>query len=318
VVLRSLVNTGTTLVCEVSLADEWTDAGLFRLNSDEVPGRLRAFLEGWLGVYRIRPEFKVVVTDLQAFLTDLKLWLDHVDLGARGGAGSEAETVLARVMEELDRTAIPAINHLHERFEEIADALEPEERPAHQHLARRHLHPLYLCSPFGFRAFHKPLGYAGDYEMVNMILRDPHEGDTLFAKTMNLWLLRQYPSEAHRNRIRYLEDRLQDETLRVRRPGGVARVLSLGCGPAQEVQRFLHRGPLADAAEFTLLDMNDEALEHVRQVLAQVREHQGRRTPLTFQKKSVLQLLRESARGTTSSTAPACSTTSPTARADNC
>jgi extracellular factor (EF) 3-hydroxypalmitic acid methyl ester biosynthesis protein len=297
VVLRSLVNTGAGTVCEVSLADEWTEVGLFRLNADELPGRLRGFLESWRTDYRIRPEFKVAVTDLHAFLTDLKLWLDQLDLGARGGAGPGADMAVTRVMEELDRTAVPVINHLHERFEEIADDLEPAQRPAHQHLARRHLHPLYLCSPFGFRAFHKPLGYAGDYEMVNMILRDPCEGDTLFAKTMNLWLLRQYPSEAHRNRIGYLEDRLREETLRRRRQGGMARVLSLGCGPAHEVQRFLREGPLADSAHFTLLDMNDETLEHVRTVLTRARELHGRRAPLVFQKKSVLQLLRESVKG---------------------
>ena len=36
-----------------------------------------------------------------------------------------------------------------------------------------------------YRAYTKPLGYAGDYEVVNMMLRDPFEGDSLFAKVIN-------------------------------------------------------------------------------------------------------------------------------------
>ena len=55
---------------------------------------------------------------------------------------------------------------------------------------------LLLSSPFLYRAYQKPLGYAGDYEMVNMIARDPYEGGSLFAKVVNLWFLSQWPARA--------------------------------------------------------------------------------------------------------------------------
>jgi len=165
-------------------------------------------------------------------------------------------------------------------------------RPAHQSLAQLHLRSLFLFSPFGYRAYSKPLGYAGDYEMVNMITRDPLEGSTLFAKAMNLWLLEQWPSKAHRNRITYLKERLVEEVARTMRQGQVCRILNLGCGPAREIQRFLDH-TLSNNAEFTLFDFNDETLDHAAKVLGEARTSHGRSTRIDLQKKSVQRLLKE-------------------------
>jgi extracellular factor (EF) 3-hydroxypalmitic acid methyl ester biosynthesis protein len=97
------------------------------------------------------------------------------------------------------------------------------------------MRPLYL-----YRTFRKPLGYAGDYEMVNMITRTANEGATLFAKELSAWILSQAPTVGHRNRIQILTERLVEKTTRVvARGSSKARVFNLGCGTAQEIQRFL-------------------------------------------------------------------------------
>jgi extracellular factor (EF) 3-hydroxypalmitic acid methyl ester biosynthesis protein len=155
------------------------------------------------------------------------------------------------------------------------------------------LHPLMLCSPFAYRTFQKPLGYAGDYEMVNMILRDPHEGGSLFAKVVNLWFLSQWPARAHRNRIAYLKERLVEESLRGARRQKPVRILNLGCGPAREVEEFLAADGIADHAELTLLDFNEETVQHTTRVLGETRRRLGRRTQIQVQRKSVHQLLKE-------------------------
>src|SRR6185436_12964336 len=128
--------------------------------------------------------------------------------------------------------------------------------------AKRLLHPLVLCSPFVYRTYHKPLGYAGDYEMVNMILRDPYEGASLFAKIVNVCFLKNPPAEAHRNRIKYLTTKLGEETRRVCAGGRREKILNLGCGPAKEIQNFMLLDDLSDRTAFTLLDFNDETIEH--------------------------------------------------------
>jgi extracellular factor (EF) 3-hydroxypalmitic acid methyl ester biosynthesis protein len=183
-----------------------------------------------------------------------------------------------------------------DRFDEVACQIDEEVRPAHRAYARRQLHPLVLCSPFVYRTFQKPLGYAGDYEMVNMILRDPHEGATMFAKLVNVCFLQNPPALAHRNRIQHLTQRLLEETRRVKALGRRARILNLGCGPAKEIHNFLSEDPVADEADFVLLDFNAQTIEFAAKSLQETKTRMGRRTGIEFREKSVHQLLKEAVR----------------------
>jgi len=196
----------------------------------------------------------------------------------------------------LAQPVLPCIDVLFEQFEDTAARLDEASVPAHRHYMRRQLHPLVLCAPFAYRTFEKPLGYAGDYEMVNMILRNQPEGGSLFAKVVNSWFLRQPPAEAHRNRIADLANTLETEVLRAQRAKRPARIFSVACGPAQEVQRFLEQTPLSDHAHFTLLDFNEETLQYGRSVITAARKKYGRRTVLEYVRKSVQQILKESGR----------------------
>ena len=141
--------------------------------------------------------------------------------------------------QEVGQSMVPAFNTMHERLETLSENIEEELRPVHQNFSKRQLHSLVLASPFAYRTYNKPLGFAGDYETVNMIVRDPYEGGSLFAKVLNFWFLSQWPARAHRNRIKYLRDKLTEETLTGARQNRQIRVLNLGCRPAREVQEFL-------------------------------------------------------------------------------
>jgi extracellular factor (EF) 3-hydroxypalmitic acid methyl ester biosynthesis protein len=146
------------------------------------------------------------------------------------------------------------------------------------------------------RTFQKPLGYAGDYEMVNMMTRNPFQGDSIFAKMLNAFFLNTPPVIAHRNRIDYLTQLLDFETQRVARQGRTAKVLNLGCGPAMEVQRFLKDSPLNQHVEFTLLDFNDETVAYTERVLNQIKNKYDSNSILRVIKKSAAQLLKENAK----------------------
>jgi len=165
--------------------------------------------------------------------------------------------------------------------------------PFHRTYAKRQLHPQLLCSPFAYRTYQKPLGYAGDYEMVNMILRDPLEGSSLFSKVVNSWFLSQRPAEAHRNRISYLTKIIARESRRMVRNGQAARIFNLGCGPAGEVQNFLSQDEVCNYTSFVLLDFNDETLQHTRKILEDLKSKYDRETKIEVVKKSVHQVLRE-------------------------
>ena len=298
-VVRTLVNTGQIAVCEATLEEgSWMDLDFTpaMAKNGMLGDKFREFLNEWQKLYKIREDYKVIVADMQTFFTDLRLWLEQVELGIRSSPAGDRLQLEQDVAESLSQSVIPCMNELFEKFESIAQTLDEETLPAHRNYMRRQLHPLVLCSPFAYRTFAKPLGYAGDYEMVNMIIRNTQEGGSLFAKVINTWFLRQPPAQAHRNRIEYLIQKLQQETRRAAGPGRPARILSVACGPSQEVQFYMTRDPLCDQTHFTLLDFNEETLQYLRNTLGETRAKYQRRTPLEYIKKSVHHILKESGR----------------------
>jgi extracellular factor (EF) 3-hydroxypalmitic acid methyl ester biosynthesis protein len=147
-----------------------------------------------------------------------------------------------------------------------------------------------------YRTFRKPLGYAGDYEMVNMMLRDPIEGGSLFAKLLNTFFLATPPVIAHQNRIQYLIEFLKAELADAWAERRQARVFNIGCGPAREIQDLLIQSEVSNHGHFTLLDFNDETIQHTRKTLTELIQRHERAAEVNLVRKSVGQLLKEEAR----------------------
>lgn len=298
-VITNLVNTGIMLILEASLEEEgWMDPDIFApLQQRQGLGQeLAALLQDTSRVFRVSPEFKIIVVDIQTVLTDLRRWLEQVELCVRSlPTGDRLESELYAI-QEVEKLVLPALWPMFLKFEEAAEKVPPELIPVHRGYIKRQLHPIVLCSPFTYRTYQKPLGYAGDYEMVSMMLRSPYEGSTVFAKLINRVFLESPTVVAHRNRIVYLVERLHEEAERAQAEGRRLRVFNLGCGPAQEVQRFISTDPLSDYVDLTLVDFNDETLEHTRATLEGLRQQHGRTTGLEFMKKSVHQMLKEAGR----------------------
>ena len=297
-IVSSLVNTGIMLVVEATLEEAWLDIDLFQPagNRELLLAEFTDFLSEWRKIFSVIPEFKVVVADMQTLLADLRRWMEQVELGIRSAPAGDRSRLERNILEELGQGVLPTIHELFQRFESIAGSVDPQLQPMHRTYIKRQLHPLVLCSPFAYRTYQKPLGYAGDYEMVNMILRDPLEGGSLFAKTVNLYFLNSAPALAHRNRIKYLVETLTTEARQVSATGKRVRILNLGCGPAGEIQQMLATDPVVDSMDFTLMDFNDETLEFTQSCLERLRADHGRRTGIQFVKKSVHQVLKEGSR----------------------
>lgn len=298
-VIANLVNTGIMLICEASLADDgWIDVDILApaQNKDRLLAEFAEFLRETEKTYSVAPDFKLVVADIHTLLSDLRRWMEQVELGVRSLPAGDRLTAERDTIRQLEVPIIPAVTPLLERFETTAVSITPELQPVHSSYIKRQIHPLVLCSPFVYRIFQKPLGYAGDYEMVSMMLRDPYEGSSMFAKILNRLFLDIPPVVAHRNRITYLTERLHDETSRVAQKGKMAKVFNLGCGPAKEVQQFLTTDGLSDHADISLLDFNDETITNTSRILEDLRTRHRRRTELKFVKRSVHQILKESSK----------------------
>lgn len=296
-VVSNVVNTGGSLLCEAKLDNLGSDTAFF-LPSAESPPNLQdaynAFFQSWQNNYRISSEFKVLVADVESYLTGIRQWLEGLEFGLKTQNGRPERE--HEILNAIAPRVIDGFNGRHERFEEIIYGLPPELRAAHQDFTRRHWQKLFLTSPFGQRTYHKPLGYAGDYEMMNMIHRNQPEGNSLYEKLIHLLLVSQWPAKSVRNRIAHLREHILNETARTSRAGKSARILNIGCGPAREVQDFLRATHLSNRAEFTLVDFNEETLLHANNKLAETKEKFARRTAIKSRQLSVYELLKNTRR----------------------
>jgi extracellular factor (EF) 3-hydroxypalmitic acid methyl ester biosynthesis protein len=124
--------------------------------------------------------------------------------------------------------------------------------------------PIFDRSELLARLFSKPLGYAGDYEMMNMIYAEHTAGSDLLGQALGRYAVAMPEACAVRNRVAYLGDKIvaAADKATSERP---ARILSVAAGPALEIQALLavHDG-LLERSHFVLLDQDPRALAHAR------------------------------------------------------
>jgi extracellular factor (EF) 3-hydroxypalmitic acid methyl ester biosynthesis protein len=298
-VVSNVLHTGDSLFCEAKLDDLGAETAYFLPATgwdDNLPAAYESFFQAWQKNYQISSEFKVLVADVESYLTGVRQWMEQLEFGLKT-AGDKIEQERA-ILKAVAPRIIAAFNGQHQRFEEMISALPPEARVAHQDFVRRHWHKLFLGSPFGHRTYHKPIGYAGDYEMMNMIYRNQPEGRSLYEKLIHLLLVSQWPAKSVRNRIAHLGENILAETARVARTGRIARILNVGCGPAREIQDFLQNTQLSNQADFMLIDFNEETLLHAGQKLVEAKRQFSRCTEIRTEQISVYELLKRTQRRT--------------------
>lgn len=295
-VVNNIVDAGTKVVCETTL-DElcWQDFNLLPALQWEqtLAVEFKKFLKEWRKSHKISAEFKVVVADMQMFLNKLRVWLEQAQMKARDFARPMSTQLEMEAAAELSPLVVQALDMFIGEFESIVLKLDESMHASYRAYFRHHLHPLMLGSPFARRAFDKPLGYAGDYKMIGMMFGSPYQGDTVFAKIINGWLLGQLLVRAHVNRVSRLEQKIVEETVRLRERNRPARILNLGCGPACEVLRFYEKHHIYEYADFTLVDFNQETLEYLSVKLAEATRRLDEPAVYRLVRKSVAEIIRD-------------------------
>ncbi|MBN3811025.1 class I SAM-dependent methyltransferase [Paraburkholderia sp. Ac-20347] len=289
-VVISMVNTGLTAIVSVTLIDEWRELSGGVLEARAVGDEARRFAQEWAERFQIRRDYQIAVNQLRAFLTDMSRWVEQADLAdtlPKEGKSLREDFFLELASPLMQRTKI-----YFDEFEGEARQVDEELAPAHRAFAQAALHPLLLRSPFVFRTFTKPLGYAGDYQMVNQMLDDPRQGPSTYFQIVNAAFLQTAVARAHRNRIDLLVDyltRLANAARAAQRP---FRVLNVGCGPAQEIQRFIQEYDEPQWLTFELLDFSQETLDWTRNRLGSLAQSAGKPMMISYTHDSVHHLLK--------------------------
>jgi len=231
-------------------------------------------LERQLRLEEVRPEFKAFVADLSSWLAATREFLDAEE---RALSGEDRLTREETLRDYLDRVAPRIIERLEEARVELSSLVagfKEAEHAAHRAYCRRHLHGFFAASPFMRRALEKPLGYAGDYEMMNMLYRDHAEGETLFGRALNLYGTSELAARANINRLAFLGERIA--ALVAATPDRRVRLASIGCGPARELSTLLQQRPeLGRRLDVALVDQEERSIAFCERTLAPLVQQTG-------------------------------------------
>lgn len=294
--VENLLNTGQMLIVSVRLHNAWQDLSGILDNRDAVFREVDRFVGDWQVANALRPEYQLISSRLRVFLGETSRWLEQVDLPAREVLEERSSTLDDERFNDLLDAMRPHAVPLFADLEEVALSLPQEEVAIHKAALQRDLHPFVLSAPFVHRAYTKPLGYAGDYQIVNMMLDNQRAGPNTFAQVINALYLESGAAAAHRNRITLLVEMLLDKLEAAESAGVPLRVLNVGCGPAQELQRLFRNHALAERGEFELMDFNAETLEYTQQQLDTACRDGGRHPEVKYLHRSVHELLKQSVR----------------------
>ena len=284
--VRRITERGADLVIGVEVLGGAIDLSeLYRLGArHSFTERLHAVLEP--AEDDVSNAFKVWVTDCRTELEKLKAFLDAEERSLDNLDQFTREQTLATYLEETAPRVVERLNAASRELTALVGSLGEDQHPIYRSYYKSQLLPLILHSPLLKRAYSKPLGYAGDYEMMNMLYRDHAEGDSLFGRVLNLYAAQEPAAQANINRLAYLSAKIRT-AIEAR---GHVRLASIGSGPAHELAVLLEESPgLGRYLEVALIDQEPRVLTYCERTLSPLSAKTG--VKLTFIRESVRRLL---------------------------
>jgi chemotaxis methyl-accepting protein methylase len=171
--------------------------------------------------------------------------------------------IINAVSEHLKNYIMDVLNQLENTISNLSD----KEKKYHYNYFREICGDFFDQSYLGYRAYHKPRGYAGDYEMLRLIYENQPRGTTLFAKCMDKFFLSALESEAVRNRAKYLEKKIKNFV----KINNKAKIVSFGCGIAKEIQNLLLSDyKVLKDVEIHFIDQDIEALKNAQKDITNI------------------------------------------------
>lgn len=290
-VVTSLVATGLMVIVSVTLIDSWSNLDHLE-PGPALSNEIEKFIHDWEDGLNLSDGYQLAVNKFSNFLAETSRWIEEAETAIIGNnADPERATQFRKSIEQSVAVKLTDLLNL---FQREAARVPEDESVAYKAFARRELHPYMLCAPFLWRSFYKPLGYAGDYEMVNMMLQEsPSVGTTTYARIFHDLTTSVAACLAHRNRVKILERQLVEEAERVTsEEQRIFTALTVACGPAVEIQRFIRNHDVVNQCALHLMDFNDETLEYIKARAAEAIEQSGRQPTVKFIQKSIDDLLK--------------------------
>jgi extracellular factor (EF) 3-hydroxypalmitic acid methyl ester biosynthesis protein len=223
--------------------------------------QLRANARPWH--FAAHDRFKAAVAELRLYLEDAQEqltaleaelpWnvLQSQDHPARESLVANLRAGFVEDAVRLGEAVDAALRHLPEGHRDVAA----------KEWSLRHVHEYLMQAPILHRARYKPLGYPGDYGVMDFIYDRSFEGATLFARAVSLAFTNTRAALAVRCRKDLVKRELKALLHSRRGASQPVRILSIAAGPAQElIEVFSELEEMPAPVEVVLFEQDKNAL----------------------------------------------------------
>lgn len=216
-------------------------------------------------ISEINNEFKLMTFQLRHLVDILEAKINELQPDI---ANADAKTISGKedVIAGLMSAALSeGFNSVYQQMETVFVGKTAEFKKTHFDFFRQMLGEKLYKAPYAHRTFYKPKGYAGDYEMMNIMYGNQIRGESLFAKCLHRYFIDEPASVAVKNREQYLRRKIKDEYQLAIGKHGHFKLMSVASGPAMEIQNLLHDESIDfSKVEIHLLDQDLDALKHAQ------------------------------------------------------
>jgi extracellular factor (EF) 3-hydroxypalmitic acid methyl ester biosynthesis protein len=234
---------------------------IFKLQSD-----FQDFIQSLAIEENLDPDFVNLTSHLHYVLEEFENRLAR-ELEKIGQEDEDLQDVLTKTLRDIGFNALnEELNRYYGQFMDIIGRFtDPKQSFIHREFFQKRLKEFFCKSKLCHRSTAKPLGYAGDYEMMNIVYRNAFEGEDLFSQIMNKVDCEGTASKAVRNRRFFLFTKLRELILDTsHNHDHDLKIMSVACGPALEfydLLRSFEGVAFSTGIEFIAIDQDLLALE---------------------------------------------------------
>lgn len=198
-------------------------------------------------------EYRLLCADALHLLRSFKSGLDRM---AQTNMTPDAA---AELLASCEDRLLPAWRTLWHRGNALVEGLmdDPAALAAVKKYTKLVLTPEFMAGAIWKRSYEKPLGYPGDFKIMEMVYDWQRLGGSLYEKLVHRIGLDV--AECIATRMVMMRQEIANTALE--KSNGVAKVATLGCGPAREIIDYLKLRELPRQVQFTLIDQDHGALE---------------------------------------------------------
>ncbi len=234
-------------------------------------------------------DFVEVVDKFSFCLQQLKKEIKEVEKKISGFDYEMIDSYVTSFSDELGLIFQNYFSEFHLSLNRIEKSGKAHAKSFYLKYAQDLLTPYFYESEFGKRAVDKPLGYAGDYEMMNQIYRRKIHSDDLFSQVIHKCMIETKTC----NSVRYRRELLNNYFLKkFSTQADDLRTLSVASGPAQELQDFIKESSeiIKPCATFDLLDLDKTSLVYAQSKLNEISIDLGKDINLNFINANVIHM----------------------------